>query len=236
MDHIYLRKRIRLPDGKKFRRKTGKEPKNIFIIICIISVAIGTASYILNAINPIFNTLCKEKAMGIATDIINSESSKILKDINYEDLVSITKDSDGKIKMLQVNTVKINMLASDIAYNMQQELYKRENTEISLKIGAITGIKYLSGFGPQIKIEIIPVGNVVTNIKSEFNSVGINQTIHRIYMEATCNMSIVTPYDSKEESITNQILMTESIIVGEIPESYYNLEGMSSDHLLDVVK
>lgn len=34
----------------------------------------------------------------------------------------------------------------------------------------------------------------------------------------------------------NQVLMTESVIVGEIPEAYYNIESIDSNNLLDAMK
>lgn len=192
--------------------------------------------YIISSLNPVFNELCKEKANKIATEILNVESSKVLKNVKYNEFVTIIRDSNNKIKMLQVNTIKINMLASELAYNIQQELNKKENTKIALPIGSITGSKFLLGLGPKINIQIIPSGSIATNLKSEFQSVGINQTLHRIYMEIICRVSIVTPYDREETEIVNQILMTENVIVGEIPETYYNLDGISENNVLDVMQ
>lgn len=90
--------------------------------------------------------------------------------------------------------------------------------------------------GPKIQIKLLPTGSVTTDFKSEFESAGINQTIHRIYLNVACKLTIVTPYDSIEADIINQVLMTESVIVGEIPEAYYNLEGIDSNNLLDAMK
>jgi len=196
----------------------------------------GTIYRVISSINPAFNILSEDKAREIATNILNIESSKVLENVQYDELVTIIKDNEEKIKMLQINTVKINLVASEIAYNIQQELSKKENSEIEIPIGAITGSKYLAGFGPKITIQIIPSGSIVTNLKSEFKSVGINQTMHRIYMEAACNVRIVTPYDMQEEIITNQVLMAEYVIVGEIPESYYNIEGVNESDYLDTIQ
>lgn len=196
----------------------------------------GTIYRVISSINPAFNTLSEDKAKEIATNILNIESSKVLENLKYDELVTIVKDKEEKIKMLQINTVKINLVASEIAYNIQQELSKKENNKIEIPIGAITGSKYLAGFGPKITIQIIPSGSVITNLKSEFKSVGINQTMHRIYMEAVCNVRIITPYDMQEEIITNQVLMAEYVIVGEIPESYYNLEGIEQSDYLDTIQ
>ena len=90
--------------------------------------------------------------------------------------------------------------------------------------GSIFGNKYLTGIGPRIDIKILLVGNVSTELKSEFKSVGINQTIHRLYLDVICNMNVVTPYDNIECEVSNQTLITEAVIVGEIPNTYYDSE------------
>ena len=102
--------------------------------------------------------------------------------------------------------------------------------------GSITGSRYLAGVGPRIQIKILPLGSVTTDFKSKFESSGINQTIHKIYLDVACKVNVVTPYDSIETEIVNQVLMTESVIIGEIPETYYNLEGIDSNSLLDTMK
>lgn len=97
MDKIYSRKRIKIPKIGGFRFQ-GNNPKTkrIMKISGVIIVAILTAVPIIRALNPMFNTMCLERAKGIATDILNVESSKILKDVDYEDLVSIIKDDSRK--------------------------------------------------------------------------------------------------------------------------------------------
>lgn len=237
MDRIYSRNRIKIPKitGFDFQRPNPKNKKVVKVMIIFI-IAFTTMVLIVSRINPMFNTICKERAKAIATDIINTESSKILKDVNYEDLVKVEKDEQQNIKLLKINTVKINMLASDIAYHIQQELYKAENNQIKMPIGSITGLKYLVGFGPKINIRIYPVGSVITDFNSEFKSAGINQTIHRLYLDVTCKVTIVTPYDKIEADILNQVLMTELVIVGNIPETYYNLEGINTNNAVDIIE
>jgi len=105
-----------------------------------------------------------------------------------------------------------------------------------LLCGSFTGVKLLSGRGPGIKIRISSIGNVKTDLKSEFSSKGINQTLHRVYLEVDSEISILTPFDSITKSISNQILIAENIIIGDIPETYYNLEGLSQDDAMEVMQ
>ena len=97
-------------------------------------------------------------------------------------------------------------------------------------------MKLLAGRGPGIKIKISSMGNVQTDLKSEFISQGINQTLHRVYLQIDCEISILTPFDNLTKRITNQILIAENIIVGHIPDTYYNLEGLKQDDAMEVMQ
>ena len=72
-------------------------------------------------------------------------------------------------------------------------------------------------------------GTVETDLKSEFKEAGINQTLHRIYLEVKCNVNILTPYNTIKETIVNQVLLVEGVIIGNIPSTYYNLEGLNGE-------
>ena len=87
----------------------------------------------------------------------------------------------------------------------------------------------LAGRGPGIKIRISSIGDVETDLRSEFTAQGINQTLHRVYLQVQCHVNILTPFDNISQDITNQVLLMENVIVGNIPNTYYNLEGMNGN-------
>lgn len=94
----------------------------------------------------------------------------------------------------------------------------------------------MAGKGPGVPIRISTIGNVETDLKSEFSSQGINQTLHRVYLQVICEVSILTPYNSITEKITNQVLIAENVIVGRIPNTYYNLEGIDKNSAIEVIE
>lgn len=97
-------------------------------------------------------------------------------------------------------------------------------------------MKILSGRGPSIPIKMSTIGNVETELVSQFSHAGINQTLHRIYLNVNCKVTILTPFDTIEENITNQVLIAEAVIVGEVPSTYYNLNGVKGEDLIELVK
>lgn len=236
MDRIYSRKRINIPKIKGFYTKNNNRNKKISIILVIVCVGVLTFYSILKSIDPIFDGLCIQKAKTIATEIINEESNVVLNNIDYKDVVSIEKDEVNNTNILKTDVVIINRIASDIALKVEKKLQNNRNEEINIPVGALTGNKYLAGMGPSIRIKVIPTGNVITELKTEFEAQGINQTMYRIYLELKCETNILTPYKTIEQEIINQVLLVETLIVGDVPQTYYNLEGLENKNTIDVIE
>ena len=223
MDKIYSRYRIKLPQIKKSKRDTTKI-KKVYFTMLILVISSVTGFNLLKSVDPIFEGLCIARAQAIATEITNTKSSEVLAKYNYKEPVQIIKSEDGKSNILKTDIVTINEMISEIALETQKSLDDISKQYIEIPIGALTGSKYLAGSGPKVKIRLIPTGKIATNIKTEFKAAGINQTVYRIYLEIECNCSILTSYKTIDRTINNQILLVENIIVGEVPETYLQLE------------
>lgn len=240
MDKIYSRKRIVLPKtnisifNKSF--KNNLQTIKCIRIIVIITIAITTANQIVRAIEPIMDKQCITIAKGIATKISNQQATVVMSNYDYDDLCNITKDSSGNIAMISANVITVNEIISDVAIKIQEELENEENNSYNIRLGTLTGLKLLSGVGPNIKVKIETIGGLDTELKSEFESAGINQTLHRLYLQVECNVIILTPYNTKEEKIVNQVLLGEAVIIGTTPNTYYNLEGMEKNNAIDIVE
>lgn len=239
MDKIYSRKRIHIPNvvyGNFNNRFESNNNRKLIKIIIILVIAILVANTIIKAINPIIDTLCKEKARTLATIISNEKATEVMKNYEYEDLMTIYRDSNNNITMIKGNVILINKIISDIALEIQKELNEEESQDLYVRLGSFSGTKFLSGSGPKIPMKISTVGNVITDFKSEFSSAGINQTLHRVYLQVDCTVIIVTPFETMEETISNQVILMENVIIGTVPNTYYNFEGVDRDNLVDIVE
>lgn len=228
---IYSRPRLNLKFLENTPKSNGarRKVKKTMPVFTIFLIAVITCFSLWNFINPIFENLCEDKTKSIATLITNEETSNIMKKYNYENFFKIEKDEKGNIQMINANVLKINQVTSDIALNIQKKLDENQNRSIYISLGAITGVKYLSGFGPKINIKIATTGNVDTDLKSEFISQGVNQTMHKVYLVIKTNVNILTSLKTIKKTIENQVLIAENVIVGDIPSTYYNFENTNSE-------
>lgn len=137
MHKIYSRPRIRIPkiiiqSGKKMQTKKAKKMTTVLIILII---AFSTVKLILDAVLPIFDTLCKNKAKSIATLVSNEQATNVMKEHTYDELFTIEKDNEGNVTMIKTNVVPINEIISDVANKIQEEINSkgRDNIEIALR-------------------------------------------------------------------------------------------------------
>lgn len=237
MSKIYSRPRIRIPKifVSNIKNKNSENSKKIVKIFLIMVIAFSTVKLVLDAILPVFNTLCRDKAKSIATIISNEQATIVMKEHSYDELFEFEKDNNGNIVMIKSNISKINEIISDVAVKIQNKIDERGKTDVKISLGTFTGLKIFAGQGPEIYIKVSTVGTVTTDLKSEFKSQGINQTLHRVYLQVDCNINILTPFEDINETISNQILIAENVIVGDIPETYYNINGFDETNELDIL-
>ena len=76
---------------------------------------------------------------------------------------------------------------------------------------------------PSIRVKIIPQGSVTVDYATEFESTGINQTRHRIYIIVNTDIKMIVPLVSENIRVTTNIPIAETIIVGDVPESFVNV-------------
>ncbi len=230
-EKIFSRKKINL---NKFIK--NKKCNKIIKILVILIIAVIVAKSMLNSVTPIIEERCRALANSIATKICNEQATLVMADYEYNDFCEIVKDEENNIKMISVNMITINKIISDVPVFILEELNKEENNNFNIRLGSFTGSKILSGIGPNINIRMMTDGEIETDLRTEFVEAGINQTLHRIYLNIKCNVSILTPYNIIKDEIYNQVLLTEGVIVGNIPNTYYNLEGIDTDHAMEVME
>lgn len=196
----------------------------IFSTIFVLSVLIGSFIYVDTSLRPTITVLAETKALELANRSINKAVGEIVKDkIDYSDLMHTKIDDQGKITMIQANTIMMNKIASDVALEIQDELKQVKTTTSYIPIGTALGSPILAKYGPQLKVSIQPIGTVSVDFKTEFESSGINQSRHRIYLEAKTQVKVVIPLTTSTKEVKVQIPICETIIVGDVPNNYVNI-------------
>jgi len=208
--------------------------KLLIITLIVIGASIVVFVLIDIGIKPTIIAMSEAKVEYIAILAMNNAVNKILgSDIKYTDLTDVLLDKDGKISMIQYNTILINRLARETSTLAQDEIRSLGEEGVTVPLGSITRSKILSGLGPNIKVRIIPVGAVSTDFTDEFQQAGINQTRHKIYLQLRTQVRIVVPLGSETINVSTRVPISESIVVGDVPNTYVNVAN--EDQMLNLI-
>ena len=219
---------------RKIRQKLKDNKRKYTIIFSIILSIFLFFLFFCTLISPVLLNTIELKAKSVSTRAINSAvSDVIMNSIVYDDLINIVTDELGNISMIQANTFEINNLSKDLAQTTEAKIDEYGKKGVSIALGSFTGIPLLVGVGPSINLKVSPIGSVYSTFSSEFETAGINQTVHRIYLNINANVGVVLPLYTKKFTTTQHVLIAESIIVGNVPEVY--LYSDTLDSLLNFV-
>ena len=166
------------------------------------------------------------RAYSMAVETINRAVKQAMaQGVTYEELIDAQMDAQGRVSMLRANTMHMNELASQTALLAERELGSAENQVVEIPLGAALGVSFLSGLGPRLEVQILPVGAVHTSFDTEFETAGINQTRHKIFLNLRATVSLIVPTGSQLVEVTSTVPIAESIIVGEVPESFVDVNN-----------
>lgn len=178
--------------------------------------------YFRNNIVPTVMGSAVAEVRAICTNSVNLAVTTVVGGgLKYDDLFTVVKDSDGDVSMVQANSPEINLISREIANLAQANLDALGSQEISVPAGTFTGLALLMGMGPEVTISVIPIGSALCDFVSYFTSAGINQTLHKIYINVHAVISIVTPIDEPTITVTAEVLVAENLIVGNVPQFYF---------------
>lgn len=201
-------------------------------IIVIIVLILYIYKYIDNNIKPTIVAISEIRSRSITTQAINNTiRTKIKRDINYNDLIFVKYDNEGKVALMQANTILMNNIASEVAIEVQEQLKGISKSTIKVPLSNAFNTQLITL--PSVNIQIVPQGSVAVDFATEFESSGINQTRHRIYIIVVTDIKMIVPLVEETLQITTNIPIAETIIIGDVPEQYFNIP---QDSILNVVR
>ncbi len=218
---------------KRFKRKRSKR-KILFIALLIIAALIAACCiFVKYNVTPMILTLSRERIRSLTSDAVSQAVIDVMAENTDTEYITIERDEKHNIKSVDIDGDSISVLAQKITLTAQKYINNIGNNGIKIPIGSLSGVAMFTGLGPDINVKIYLVGSTRTQIMSVFSSAGINQTVHRLYFNITGDIAVAVPGLPSTLKTSAQVLMGETVIVGEVPPTY--LQSTSVGDMLDLV-
>lgn len=204
-------------------RKKQKGHYKKFLCLIIMAVLLASVYFLADMrMTPIINTLALSRAQNLATVIINDTVADMLSDGTYSfsDIIDIQYDESGKISALTADSVSMNRLKSLISVSITRAIGEIEESRISIALGTLTGSTLLTGRGPKIDLNVHISCSCSIEVRNSFEYSGINQTFHKVMLDITTYVNVLSVGESLTSQVFTSIPVSETVIIGQIPEIY----------------
>ncbi len=190
----------------------------------VFSLLLAAFLYFYFIVGPKVVEVSRAQVDSVATTVVSDAIYNVMLDKNYsyDDFVDIKCSSNNEISSISANSINLNKFARELSTEAQILLDGLVDSSIKVPLGSFTGINALSALGPKISVHIMPIGSVITSFSSQFESVGINQVRHSIFIDVNIAISVILPLGSKNVDFITQVLICDNIIVGKVPDVYLN--------------
>ena len=190
----------------------------IFIAICIL-LTIAFESYM----KPLQDKIMENEARGLVEERVSKIADDVISNIDYDyDKLLVKKENKtGGIVSLSVNTPAVNKIQNEFSDVFQNKMDDLNTQYFSVPLGDLTNLTMLSSLGPRIKFSYDMTGSVDVELKSSFESTGVNQTIHRVNMIVDAEVVFISQSYMENLKIRNEFAISETVIVGDTPDYLY---------------
>lgn len=204
-----------------------KRLKKFWLSLCLL-ICIALVSFLCfrGKYRDIIRDLAQTSVINATSDLANDAVAKQIENgnIQYDRIVYFEKDVNGRITALKTNIGEVNHLKTDILNIINDQILSLDAADIGIPIGSLFLPEFFSGKGPAIPVRIIAIRNSDATFSSNFVEAGINQTLHQLVMDVSVDAAVLVLGQTSTFSVTSQIVVAETVIVGDVPNTFIQSE------------
>ena len=171
--------------------------------------------------------LAQTQVKNSTSDLTNDAIAKQIANGNiaYDRLVFFEKDLEGRITALKTNMSEVNRLKTDVLNIINDEILALDASSIGIPLGSLFLPELLSGKGPAIPVHILSIRNSDAAFVSHFEQAGINQTLHKLTMVVSIDVSVLALAETTSFTMESEVVVAETVIVGDVPQTFLQTGG-----------
>lgn len=205
---------------KFFRKITG--------ILAVLLLSLGFCLFAFRSrYQETIRSLAQTQVKNATSDLINDAIDEQIDagNIQYDRMVYFEKDLNGRITALKTNMSEVNRLKTSILNIINDEILAMDTDDLGIPIGSLIVPELFSGRGPLIPVQILSIRNSDASFSSNFAEAGINQTLQQLNMCISVDVAVLVLGKTDEFTVSSQVVVAETIIVGQVPDTFLQYGG-----------
>ncbi len=209
---------------KRLKWGRGNSRKGIAVVRTIAVVLVAFFVFVFfffeSRVSPFMSDYTIMKGKQMMTELFSDKVSEKLDDMNltYDKLMNISYSQSGEVQSLNTDVVSINRLKNEVTSELSEVLNDEYEYVAKIPVGSLLNSEFFSGLGWNLEFNNVVTGDVTSDFRSEFETGGVNQTIHRLYIDITGSLLIIAGGEQEPIELTVSVLVGETVLVGGVPQ------------------
>ena len=202
-----------------FRRRFRIPPRRRRLRIALLILFALTVLLLRLHWFPTIRRLTSMQAENETSDLINDAVTAYLAetDLRYTELVTLERDGTGSVAAVQLNMPRANRMRSEILTQLTERIPNMDVEALRIPWGSVLFPSLLSGRGRALPVKLVSMRNVNAEFVSDFSEAGFNQTLHRVELEVSVNLLLLTPAGFLTAEVSTNVPVAQTVIVGGVP-------------------
>lgn len=203
-----------------------KKIKICLTLTIILFLVFGIMNFVSGYFSDRVSVYISNKATIYCSNVIEEAiRDEVVSRIDLESLVTYNKDQDEVVKSIYINTKQVNDILSNVNKSISNNMNKIENEKLVLPLGIVLSETLFYDIGPDMTINIVPVGSAITDVVSKVSPYGINSSLFEVSINVKMKVETIIPLKKGLVDISFDIPLVIQIINSDVPRYYFSSKG-----------
>lgn len=207
-----------------------KRRRRRLLVLFLFLLVLALALLLQLRISPYVREVAENQVVNAASNALTAAVSEQLRTgkADYNNIIMLEKDVRGNITAIKTNMGEVARLKAEIFDLLGDLAPEIQTLELGIPIGNLILPDFFAGKGFRLPVRVVSLSTSGADLFTEFTSAGINQTQQRITLRVTMTVSILTPFGSQSADVDTDVVVAETVIVGQVPESFFQIGATDS--------
>ena len=207
-----------------------KRRRRRLLVLFLFLLVLALALLLQLRISPYVREVAENQVVNAASNALTAAVSEQLRTgkADYNNIIMLEKDVRGNITAIKTNMGEVARLKAEIFDLLGDLAPEIQTLELGIPIGNLVLPDFFAGKGFRLPVRVVSLSTSGADLFTEFTSAGINQTQQRITLRVTMTVSILTPFGSQSADVDTDVVVAETVIVGQVPESFFQIGATDS--------
>lgn len=160
-------------------------------------------------------------ALRTATEALNGAvTEQLAEDAEASRIVHIVRDKQGELQTAEFDFASVTRLQTAATARAEKQLHNLGEETLYLPVMQALGGSWFAAFGPRLPVHVVMLGTAHSSVVADVKSVGINQTVHILYLDLTADVRVVAPLVAQPATVHVRVPVAYVVFAGEVPKTY----------------